>query len=229
MKKYLIGLFAGSALFVNGTISAVAAELGYGITAAIVNLEADGSETETGSQTAETTKASVKHTFPIGSIFAEMQGDQWTLGVDYIPIDADVSDKAKSRTDTETSVTGTNTTTSTSRTNTAQAELAHHLTTYVEFKPRDSMYFKLGYIIADLNTTESLDTGSKYGNVTLNGIMYGIGVKNELNRGYTKFEVTYTDYDNISITDSTGRTGVSTNNSITANLDATQIRLSYGF
>ena len=91
------------------------------------------------------------------------------------------------------------------------------------------MYFKLGYIIADLNTTESLDTGSKYGNVTLNGIMYGIGVKNELNRGYTKFELTYTDYDNISITDSTGRTGVSTNNSITANLDATQLRLSYGF
>jgi len=230
MKKYLVGLFAGSALFVTGTISAVAAELGFGVTGAIVALEADGSETETGSQTAETTNASVKHTFPIGSIFAEMQiRDQWTLGLDYIPIDADVSDKAKSRTDTETSVTGTNTTTSTSRTNTAQAELAQHLTTYVEFKPRDSVYFKLGYIIADLNTTESLDTGSKYGNVTLNGIMYGIGVKNELNRGYTKFEVTYTDYDNISITDSTGRTGVSTNNSITANLDATQIRLSYGF
>ncbi len=229
MKKYLIGLFAGSALFVTGTISAVAADLGFGITGAIVALEADGSETETGSQTAETTNASVKHTFPIGSIFAEMQGDRWTVGLDYIPIDADVSDKAKTRTDTETSVTGTNTTTSTSRTNTAQAELANHLTTYVEFKPGDSMYFKLGYINADLNTTESLDTGSSYGNVTLNGIMYGIGLKKELNRGYTKFEVTYTDYDNISITDSTGRTGVSTNNSITANLDTTQIRLSYGF
>ena len=229
MKKYLIGLFAGSALFVTGTISAVAAELGLGVTGAIVALEADGSETETGSQTAETTNASVKHTFPIGSIFAEIQGDRWTVGLDYIPVDADVSDKAKSRTDTETSVTGTNTTTATARTNTAQAELANHLTTYVEFKPRDNMYFKLGYINADLNTTESLDTGSSYGNVTLNGIMYGVGVKKELNRGYTKFEVTYTDYDNISITDSTGRTGVSTNNSITANLDATQIRLSYGF
>ena len=229
MKKYLVGLFAGSALFVNGTISAVAAELGYGITAAIVNLEADGSETETGSQTAETTNASVSHTFPIASIFAEMQGDRWTLGLDYIPIDADVSDKAKSRTDTETSVTGNNATTSTSRTNTAQAELAHHLTTYVEFKPRDSMYFKLGYIIADLNTTESLDTGSSYGNASLNGIMYGVGFKNDLNRGYLKMELTYSDYDNISLTDSTGRTGVTTNNKISADLDATQLRISYGF
>ena len=229
MKKLLISLFAGSALLATGAIKAVAADLGFGVTAAIVNLEADGSETETGSQTAETTNASVSNTLPLGEIFAELQLEKFTFGVSLIPMDHDVSDEVKTRTDTETSVTGTATTTSTSRTQNAQAEIENHLTYYVEYKPRDSMYFKLGYLDADLNTTESLATGSSYGNANLNGIMYGIGFKSDLNRGYAKFELTYSDYDNIELTDTTGRTGVTTNNKISANLDATQLRISYGF
>ena len=229
MKKYLISLFAGFALLVTGTVSAIAAELGLGVTAAIVSLEADGQEVETGSQTAETTTASVKNTFPMGSIFAELQGERWTLGVEYIPADADVSDKVKTRNDTETSVTNTATTTSTARQNDAQAEIADHFMYYVEFKPMDSMYFKLGYLDADLNTTENLETGSSYGNASLNGIQYGIGFKRDLNRGYAKFEVSYSDYDNVSLTDSTGRTGVTTNNTVSGDIDTTQIRLSYGF
>ena len=170
MKKFLIGLFAGSALLVTGTINVVAADLGFGVTASVVSLEADGSEVETGSQTAETTNASVDHTFPMGSIFAELQGDKWTLGVEYTPLDADVSDKVQSRTDTETSVTSNNATVSTKREQKAQAEIADHFMYYVEFKPMDSMYFKLGYLDADLNTTENLETGSSYGNASLNGI-----------------------------------------------------------
>ena len=229
MKKFLIGLFAGSALLVTGTINVVAADLGFGVTASVVSLEADGSEVETGSQTAETTNASVDHTFPMGSIFAELQGDKWTLGVEYTPLDADVSDKVQSRTDTETSVTSNNATVSTKREQKAQAEIADHFMYYVEFKPMDSMYFKLGYLDADLNTTENLATGSSYGNASLNGIQYGIGFKRDLNRGYAKFEVSYSDYDNVSLTDSTGRTGVTTNNTVSGDIDTTQIRLSYGF
>ena len=229
MKKFLIGLFAGSALLVTGTINVVAADLGFGVTASVVSLEADGSEVETGSQTAETTNASVDHTFPMGSIFAELQGDKWTLGVEYTPLDADVSDKVQSRTDTETSVTSNNATVSTKREQKAQAEIADHFMYYVEFKPMDSMYFKLGYLDADLNTTENLETGSSYGNASLNGIQYGIGFKKDLNRGFAKFEVSYSDYDNVSLTDSTGRTGVTTNNTVSGDIDTTQIRLSYGF
>ena len=229
MKKYLIGLFAGSALLVTGTINAVAAELGFGVTAAIVGIEADGTETETGSQTAETTNASVTNTIPVGSIFAELQGSMFTLGVEVIPGDHDVSDNVKTRNDTETSVTSTKTTVSTARVQQAQAEIADHMMVYAEWKPLESMYLKLGYLDADLNTTENLETGSSYGNASLNGILYGIGFKRDLNRGFAKFEVTYSDYDTIELTDSTGRTGVTTNNKISANLDATQVRLSYGF
>ena len=234
MKKLLISLFAGSALFVTGTIKAVAADLGFGVTAAIVALEADGTETETGSQTAETTNASVKNTIPVGEIFAEVRDiglgmGTLSLGISVIPAAHDVSDNVKIRNDTETSVTGTATTVATARAQKAQAEVADHMMYYLEFKPRDSLFFKLGYLDADLNTTESLATGSSYGNASLNGILYGVGFQKDLNRGFAKFEVTFSDYDTINLTDSTGRTGVSTNNKISANLDATQIRLSYGF
>ena len=111
----------------------------------------------------------------MGAIFAELQGEKFTLGIELIPTDHNVSDNVRSRSDTETSVTATTTTTATARTQNAQAEVADHMMYYVEFKPRDSVYFKLGYLDADLNTTESLATGSSYGNASLNGILYGVG------------------------------------------------------
>ena len=233
MKK-ILGLMSASLLWAIMIMPVNSAELGFGVTAAIVQLEADGTETETGSQTAETTNASVKNTIPVGEIFAEVRDiglgmGTLSLGISVIPAAHDVSDNVKIRNDTETSVTGTTTTTSTSRTQKAQAEVADHMMYYLEFKPRDSLFFKLGYLDADLKTTESLATGSSYGNASLNGILYGVGFQKDLNRGFAKFEVTFSDYDTINLTDSTGRTGVSTNNKISANLDATQIRLSYGF
>ena len=58
--------------------------------------------------------------------------DAISVGLDYIPLSADVSKNTKSRTDVETSVTGTTTTTTTSRTQKAQAELTNHTTLYAK-------------------------------------------------------------------------------------------------
>ena len=44
-----------------------------------------------------------------------------------------------------------------------------------------------------------------------------------------KIEAAYTDYDNVSITSSVARTGVTTNNKVSADLDTTQLKLSYHF
>ena len=44
-----------------------------------------------------------------------------------------------------------------------------------------------------------------------------------------RLEAAYTDYDDISITSSVARTGVTTNNKIEADLDTTQVKLSYHF
>ena len=90
----------------------------------------------------------------------------------------------------------------------------------------DAIYFHLGYASVDVNTNESLDTGSKYGNASINGMQYGFGLQMTDN---IRFEAAYTDYDDVSITSSVARTGVSTNNKISADLDTTQVKLSYHF
>ena len=100
------------------------------------------------------------------------------------------------------------------------------MTLYANYYVNDSFYLHLGYVDVDINTNESLDTGSKYGNASINGIQYGFGLQMTDN---VRFEAAYTDYDNVSITSSVARTGVTTNNKISADLDTTQLKLSYHF
>ena len=220
MKKMILALFAAFSLVFSG--GAMAAETNFGVSAQIVSLEASGTETEGG----ETNSKDISHVFPVGSVFAEMAGERFTVGLDWIPFDADVSSKTHKRTDTETSVTGTDTTTSTSRTQTAQAQIQNHLTLYGEMTIGDTpLYAKAGYIHVTVDAQESLGTGSKYGSADINGVLIGAGVRN----GNIKMEVTYTDYDNVSLTSSVARTGVSTNNKVTADLDATAFKISYVF
>ena len=226
MKKIAINFLAVLFISAISFTKAFAAEWTMGVSGALVNLQAEGSETETGSQTAETIPASVSNTFGTASIFVEAKYDKIAIGFDYIPMDADVSDATHTRTDTETSVTGTDTATSTKRVQTAAAEVTDHMTLYANYYVNDSFYLHLGYASVDVNTNESLGTGSKYGNVSINGIQYGAGVQLSDN---LRLEAAYTDYDNVSITSSVARTGVTTNNKISADLDTTQLKLSYHF
>ena len=219
MKKMILALFAAFSLVFSG---GAMAETNFGVSAQIVSLEASGTETEGG----ETNSRDVKHIFPVGSVFAEMEGERFTVGLDWIPFDADVSSKTHKRTDTETSVTGTAAATSTSRTQTAQAQIQNHLTLYGEMTIGDTPYYaKAGYIHVTVDAQESLGTGSKYGSADINGVLIGAGVRT----GNLKYEVTYTDYDDVSLTSSVARTGVSTNNKVTADLDATAFKISYVF
>tara|TARA_Y100000590_G_scaffold288007_1_gene324275 strand:+ start:741 stop:1406 length:666 start_codon:yes stop_codon:yes gene_type:complete len=221
MKKLVLSIFAAAAMM----SSALAAELHLGVSAQMVKIEADGTETEGG----ENNTGSVSHTVPVGSIFAEITSGRFTLGLDYIPMDAEVSDATKKRTDTETSVTGTAAETTTSRTQTAQAELSNHMMLYTELMVTDNFYAKAGFVSVDVATQESLGTGSKYPDDTINGILVGAGLKRERGNGYFKIEATYTDYEDIALQSTVARTGVATNNKITADIDAAAIKLSYAF
>ena len=226
MKKIAINFLAVLFISALSFTKAFAIDWNLGVSGAIVNLQAEGSETETGSQTAETIPGSVSNTFATGSIFAEAQFGRIAFGVDYIPMDADVSDATHTRTDTETSVTGTPAETTTKRTQTAAAEVSDHITLYANYYVNDAFYLHVGHASLDVSTNESLDTGSKYGNVSIDGIQYGFGVQMTDN---FRFEAAYTDYDDVSITSSVARTGVTTNNKISADLDTTQVKLSYHF
>ena len=201
--------------------SASYAEMKYGVSGALTFIEASGTETEGG----ETNSTEADNIVVIPSVFAEYSFGTISFGLDYIPFKADVSDKTKKRTETETSVTGTATTTSTSRTQSANAELENHITLYANYNMDNGMYFKGGVAQVTLNTEESLDTGSKYGNEDINGYLVGFGVES----GNWRTEITYTDYEDISLTSSVARTGVTTNNKIEADLDTVALRVSYAF
>jgi len=198
------------------------AEVTFGVSAALTTIDADGTETEGG----EKTSGGSDNTVVIPSIFVEKSLGAITVGLDYIPMDADVSSKAKSRSDIETSVSGTAATTSTARSNKANAELSEHITLYASYDLTDSMYVKAGIANVSLNTTENLGTGSKYGNVDITGGLVGFGVKAD---GGLRLEVVYTDYEDISLTSSTARSGVTSNNKIEADLDTLGLKVSYAF
>ncbi len=229
MRKVLIGLSAGAALLF-GTVSTFAADgFGVGVALSAAGISTSGSETETGSQTAETTNASVSNRVLIGSVFAEYTKGLFTVGIDYVPFDADVSSATHTRTDVETSTTASQTTeTTTSRTQTAAAEITGHTTAYIEVG--NNVYLKAGYAQVTVNTQESLGTGSSYGNADLNGTLVGAGIRGGGDSGlYYKLEGTYTDYDTLNLTSTVARTGVTTNNTIKADLDVTQFKLGLGY
>ena len=202
--------------------SASYAEMKYGVSGALTFINASGTETEGG----EKNNADADNIVVIPSVFAEYAySDKLAFGIDYIPFKADVSDKTKKRQDTETSVTGTATTTTTSRDQSAQAELENHVTLYANYNMDNGLYFKGGVASVTLNTDESLGTGSKYGNEDIMGYLVGFGIDS----GNWRTELTYTDYEDISLTSSVARTGVTTNNKIEADLDTVALRVSYAF
>ena len=202
--------------------SASYAEMKYGVSGALTFIDASGTETEGGEKNSD----DAENVVAIPSVFAEyVFSDTISVGLDYIPLKADVSDKTRKRTETETSVTGTATTTTTSRTQSAQAELENHVTLYANYAFGNGAYFKGGIANVSLNTDESLGTGSKYGNVDIMGYVLGFGVDS----GNWRTEVTYTDYEDISLTSSVARTDVTTNNKIDADLDTLALRVSYVF
>ena len=202
--------------------SASYAEIKYGVSGALTFIDASGTETEGG----EKNTGDADNIVVIPSVFAEyVYSDTISIGLDYIPLKADVSDKAKKRTEQETSVTGTDTKVTTSRTQSAQAELENHITLYANYYLGNGGYIKGGVANVSLNTDESLGTGSKYGNVDIMGYVLGFGIDS----GNWRTEVTYTDYEDISLTSSVARTGVTTNNKIDADLDTLALRVSYAF
>ena len=219
MKNIIRILFCSAILIWTTNVKA---EVTFGVSAGLTQISADGSETEGG----EKTNKSVDNVAVIPSLFAEYAfSDSISLGLDIIPMSADVSDKTHSRTDVERSVTGTTTETSTSRTQKADAELKNHITVYGTYMLSDTVYLKGGIASVTLETNESLGTGSKYGNEDIYGTVIGFGGQN----GNIRFEITYTDYEDISLTSSVARTGVTTNNKIEADLDALALRVSYLF
>ena len=216
MKKIVTLIF--SAFFLSSIANA---EMKYGLTGSLTFIDATGSETEGG----EKTNGSADNIVVVPSLFLEYGMGNLSVGLDYIPLSADVSSKAKKRTDVETSVAGTVTSTSTTRNQSAQASLEDHITLYANYMLNESYFVKAGIGQVTLSSDESLATGAKYGNVDIDAYLIGLGYAS----GNGRIELVYTDYEDISLSSSVARTGVTTNNKIEADLDTLSLKYSYVF
>jgi len=236
MNKKILTI-AASLMFALASSVANAGSFNIGVTGALAKISADGSETTNAgdSGTANTNSASVNNeNVPIGSVFVEYQSDYWglTLGAEHIPGSADVSDTIKRRNDVETSVQGDDTHNADARLFQANAEVENYNLIYIEAPIYENFFVGVGASEIDVNTTEVASSdGGSYGNTTLDGTMYRIGLKGGIgdNAGYKLFyEVN--DFDTLNLT-STGNSVADETNTITADLDVDMLKfaVSYNF
>ena len=204
MKKTFLSII--SALFIASSVNA--ADFTFGVSAAYTMI--DGTGTETTRQSLEKNNGSASNEVAIGSIFVENNFGSFSLGIDYIPFKADVSDKVKSRTDSNSL--------GDSGTYKAQAELSNHITVYALYPFANGMFVKAGVAQVDVATQESLNSGSTYGDDTIYGGQIGLGFGND----NWRLAVEYTDYETISLTSNAS-------NKVDADLDTTALKLSYNF
>ena len=224
MNKILKHLaLISSALLMFGS-TAFAASYGIGVTGTYAMIDASGTETEGTAADTSDRSEDVSNRAAYGSIFIEGSLDNGlTLGISHNPFAADVSDQVHER--TETSEAGSGEGVSGSNTRKADAEVKNYNQVYLEV-PYKGTYLKVGFAQIDVNTKENaLTNGGTYGNKTLDGYSIGIGAKSDNHR----FELIYTDYEDISLKSSVARTGVTTNNTIDADLDTLALKYSYAF
>lgn len=190
-----------------------------GLSVSSTGVNGSGSETLRDGSGADTTKKGKRSTTTtsedttIAHVFVERTlSNGFTLGVDYIPGEADVGSKSRADDDEETS-----------GGNKASAVVSDHLTFYGLMPMGSSPFFvKAGVTSMDVETTENLNTGSAYGNKTVNGVTAGIGAHFERDNGFfMRTEYSITEYEEVTIT-SDG------SNIVQADLDVSMLKLSVG-
>ena len=216
MKKLLTAIFGFSLI----CFSADAVEKKIGFTAALSDFETAG--TETMKTNSDKTSTEVSERVIVPSLFFEISGDAGLgIGIDFVPVDAEFGNGSKTKVDIDTDDTADN-----GGTNEASAEVSGHQTVYIKI-PVKTAFLKIGYVSADIETTENLATGTTYGNKSVNGTMVSLGFDRDLENGtFIRAEVAYTDYDDITLTGSADTDGVS--NKVDADVDATALRISVG-
>ena len=219
MKKITI-ILTSIMLLVFANVNA--AEKRIGVSAAFTQFSSDGTETMKSSGTK--TNKTHDETVVVPSIFVEVAGDNGiAIGLDFMPVEAELGSATNARTDTDTDDAS-----DTAGNNKVSAELTSHTTLYLSKSVGDSgAYVKGGVAMATIDTTETLATGSVYGNEDVTGLLIGLGInRDNANGTFFRTELTYTDYDDVSFTGSADANSVS--NKIDADIDAVAFRISIG-
>ena len=92
--------------------------------------------------------------------------------------------------------------------------------------PAGPGFARLGIVRASVDTTETLATGTTYGNEDVTGFVIGYGVQKSGEGSFVRLEGTYTMYDDLTFNGSLD--GDSVRNKVEAEIDALALKLSVG-
>ena len=184
MKKILITTLAAVFASVNA-FAASLSDLSFGVSGTALYYDASG--TETTKSSGEANDKSDDGIAPMVSLFAETETAAGiTVGLELMPYSAKVGSGSMNDDDDA----------ETSGTNSVDVNFKNHITLYAEYPNSfiDGGFFKAGLHRVTVETDDTLNTGSKYGDEDLTGLVIGLGKKGDAaNGGFYKIvaEVSY--------------------------------------
>ncbi len=214
MKKLVLSI-----LFLLGLVSNSYATGSVGFTISNAEVNSFVKDDIDSNGTTNTTK-SLSNDVTFGSIFFEKAlNDNMSVGVDFIPFDAEF----ESRSTTQTSIKEKGSST-TSGTNKGTADVSRHLTFYLqpqkEIRDGLKVFGTVGLVRADVESkVQSISSTNKTVDQSLDGMKLGLGLKKETGFGFIRLEYSETDYDDISAT-------TSNSTKVTADIDTDILALS---
>ena len=232
MKK-ITNIMIGLVAAISFASAVNAGSIGFGVTGSYAKIEASGSETSTGNTAVS---GSYDNNAFLGSIYAEYSlndaswgsaGNGFTIGAQYTPGAADVSQDTITTTVTASPVNDGDT-----GTKSANAEVENYRNYYIEVPVFKSLYVKAGRSKIDVNTLETSSITKNAGasevpgtfpNAEVDGTNIGIGLKGvSSNNIVWKIAYERTDFDTLNLTSTTSQT-------VTADLDTSEVNLSIGY
>ena len=216
MRKLISSIAGSILLFWTSFAQAEGVQFGVGLLAG--QLSADGTETEGTAADTSTRSKSFEEAFYGADLFIEVVGDNGaTLGLSYVPVDLEIGSGSRTDTAVATAAGGAENDTGT---RTASADVSDLITLYANVPMgSNGWYALLGGHLATIKTSESLPNSS-YGDEDVYGYQVGFGTRS----GNRKIELSYSDFEDISINSTGGNT-----NSVSADADSLQLRISFGF
>ncbi len=220
MKKTLIGIIV--AMFSFGSASADAG-VNIGLSGVGAIFGASATETDTGPDETEKVSDTDIMGASYASFFIEKELGLAFVGLDYVLNTLETEEATSLQNDCTTEA-SCNTGAFTQVTNKVKVEFNDLTTLYAGIRLFDNFYAKAGVVSVDIDTKETLGTGSTYGNTTMDGTMVGVGGQAELPNGmFIRAEANYLDFDGASVTSSTGVNKVEINS-----LDGLAAKISIG-
>ena len=208
MNKTIKSFLTIVSSFFIATASYSAPGLTIGASGNLMVLAAEGTETlETGNTVTEYGALEASH----GAVFVEIAPtDNLAIGIEAVVGDIDSDENVNVQHDGDT--TGAENDhkqagNGTAKENKAKASIEDMMTLYVMFKHDNGAYVKLGAVQGDVVTKEVLGTGGSYGDVDLEGFMFGVGFRNELDSGvFIGVELAGYDIDDMEATNTSDAT-----------------------